>query len=297
VLEQIKFVGLSLIVLGATSAAVGCSDAPMTSEEMTGLEGEQDGAALTDSADQAEEMSDFETGAQAQCANGDGVPSAMAALAAATAKELGRWNPTVDFAAGTSASNWYTTLTATGKARCADGKCWNTQAILDLQKSNNTAKLSGVVLNANNFVSQLTSNWNNQKNCELRGGTGDTNCSAEQHKLVYNSQKAGSCDTIFTYTATSTTGGALQYPNQLKNKLLFYGGTSTPYLAFSSTGTTVSIDPTYGLDDTGTTSTGTCTAACTKMSLTSVAGNCCSCNGVTTTFKKSAWSATTFLCQ
>jgi len=114
---------------------------------------------------------------------------------------------------------------------------------------------------------------------------------------VFNSQTPGACDTIFTYTATSTTGGALLYPNQLKNKLLFYGGTSNPYLAFTNTGTTVSIDPTYGLDDTGTTSTGTCTAACTKMSLTNLAGQCCSCSGKTSTFVKSTTSSTTFLCQ
>ena len=293
-----KFVGLSLIALGAAAAGVGCTDAPMTSEEMTGLESADDGTVLPDSADQPEEMSDIATGAQALCANGDGVPSALAALAAATAKELGRWNPTVDFAAGTAATNWNTTLTATGKARCSDGKCWNTQAILDLQKSlPNTVKLNGVVLNANNLVSQLTSNWNSQKNCELRGGTGDANCSAEQHKLVFNSSTTGACDTIFTYTATSTTGGNLTAPNQLKNKLLFYGAPGNQYLSFSSTGTTVSIDPTYGLDDTGTTSTGTCTAACTKMSLSNLAGQCCSCSGVTTTFKKSTVSATTYLCQ
>ncbi|HEU4578085.1 MAG TPA: hypothetical protein VFS67_07515 [Polyangiaceae bacterium] len=295
--KQMKFVGLSLIALGAAAAAVGCTDAPMTSEEMTGLESSEPGASLPDSADQPEEMADLGSGEFAQCANGDGVPSAMAALAAATAKELGRWNPTVDFAPGTAASNWYTTLTSTGKARCSDGKCWNTQAILDLQKSANNVKLSGVVLNANNFVSQLTSNWNNQKNCELRGGTGDTNCSAEQHKLVFNSQKAGACDTVFTYTATSTTGGNLAAPNQLKNKLLFYGGTSNPYLAFSSTGTTVSIDPTYGLDDDGTTSTATCSAACTKMSATSWAGKCCSCSGKTSTYVKSTVNANTYLCQ
>src|SRR3954470_15906992 len=184
-----KWVGLSLVVLGAAAAAVGCTDAPMTSDEMTGLESADQGAS-PDSADQPEEMSDFASGGFAQCANGDGVPSAMAALAAATARELGRWNPTVDFAAGTAASNWYTTLTATGKARCAGGNCWNTQAILDLQKAApNSVKLNGVVLNSNNLVSQLTSNWNGQKNCELRGGPGDANCSAEQHKLVFNSSK------------------------------------------------------------------------------------------------------------
>jgi hypothetical protein len=265
-----KFIGFSLVAL---VAAAGCTEAPMTSEEIAQEE-------------------------QALCSNGDGVNSALAALAASTAKELGRWNPTVDFAPGTAASNWYTTLTATGKARCTDGKCWNTQAILDLQKATpNSVKLNGVVLVANNLVSQLTSNWNNQKNCELRGGTGDTNCSAEQHKLTFKSSSVGSCDTVFTYAATSLTGGTLTAPNQLKNKLLFEGGTSNPYLSFSSTGTTVSIDPTYGLDDIGTTTTGSCTAACTKMSATSIAGSCCSCGGVTKTFTKAAWSPTTFLCM
>ena len=47
------------------------------------------------------------------------------------------------------------------------------------------------MFNANNFISQLTSKWNEQKNCELRGGTGDANCSAEQHKLTFKSQGGG----------------------------------------------------------------------------------------------------------
>jgi len=272
-----KVIGLSLLALGLGLVAAGCNEAPMTSEEMA-----QEGLVQ---------------GEEALCSNGDGVNSAMAALAASAAKELGRWNPTVDFAAGTAASNWYTTLTATGKARCSDGKCWNTQAILDLQKAApNAVKFGGTTFVANNFVSQLTSNWNSQKNCELRGGTGDANCSAEQHKLTYKSKAPGACDTIFTYDATNTSGGALTAPNQLKNKLLFFGGTSNPYLAFSSTGTTVSIDPTYGLNADGTTSTGSAIAACTLISSTSVAGQSFSCSGVTKTFVKSAWSTTTFLC-
>jgi hypothetical protein len=65
----------------------------------------------------------------------------------------------------------------------------------------------------------------------------------------------------------------------------------------SSTGTTVSIDPTYGLDDDGTTSTATCSAACTKMSATSQAGKCCSCSGTTGTYVKSTINANTYLCQ
>jgi hypothetical protein len=288
-----KFAGLSVFAFSITALAAGCTEAAMTSDEIN----DELGQMSSEEADLGQE--DLGQAEQAMCANGDGVNSALAALAAATAKELGRWNPTVDFAAGTAASSWRTTLTAAGKARCPGGNCWNTQAILDLQKvpAGTTVKLNGVALNANNLVSQLTSNWNAQKNCELRGGTGDTNCSAEQHTLVFKSATAGACDTVFTYDAKSLTGGNLTAPAQLKNKLLFEGGTSNPYLAFSSTGTTVSIDPTYGLDDTGTTSTGSCTAACTKMSATSVAGQCCSCAGVTKTYVKATWSSTTFLCQ
>src|SRR4051812_3820130 len=244
-------------------------------------------------------MSEEEIGQNmdALCSNGDGVNSAMAALAVSAAKELGRWNPTVDFAPGTVAP-WYTTLTAAGKARCSDGKCWNTQAILDLQKSApNSIKFGSVVFNANNFVSTLTARWNEENNCELRGGSGAANCSAEQHHLTFKSAVAGACDTVFTFDAKNTSGGNLLHPDQLKNKLMFVGGSANQYLSFSSTGTTVSIDPTYGLDDDGSTSTGTCSAACTKMSLTSQVGKCCSCNGKTSTFAKSTVNATTFLCQ
>jgi hypothetical protein len=274
-----RFIGLATLSLFAFSAFAACTEAPMTSDEMA-----QD--------------AEFAASQEPICANGDGVNSAMAALAAATAKELGRWSPTTDFAAGTAASKWYTTLTSTGKARCADGKCANVQAILDLQASPpNTVKFGSVVFNANNFVSQLTSNWNAQKNCELRGGTGATNCSAEQHKLTFVSKTAGACDTLFTYNATNPSGGALTAPAQLKNKLIFFGGTSNPYLSFSSTGTTVSIDPTYGLADMSTTSTGSCSAACIQISSASLTGACCSCNGVTKKFVKASFNASTYLCQ
>jgi hypothetical protein len=264
-----KFVGLSLVAL---SLVAGCNEAPLSSDEIGQNE-------------------------EALCSNGDGVNSAMAALAVAAAKELGRWNPTTDFAPMNGAP-WYTQLTATGKSRCADGKCWNTQAILDLQKAGtNKVMLGGVQLNANNFVSTLTARWNEQKNCELRGGTGASNCSAEQHKLTFKSAQKGSCDTIFTFDAKTPTGGTLTAPAQLKNKLMFVGGTSNPFVSFSSTGTTVSIDPTYGLNEDGATSSGSCATACTKMTASNVAGQCCSCNGKSLKFVKTGWSATTFLCQ
>ncbi len=265
--------GISLLAL---TSMVGCGEAPMTAEEMV------------------EEYGQVEQG---MCANGDGVNSAMAALAVAAAQELGRWEPTTDFLPKNGAP-WHTELTATGKGRCADKKCWRTQAILDLQKAApNSVKFGNVVFNANNFVSTLTARWNEQRNCESRGGTGSTNCSAEKHKLTFKSKAPGACDTIFTFDAKNLNGGNLAAPAQLKNKLLFVGGTANPYLAFSSTGTTVSIDPTYGLNEEATVTSGSCEAACTKISATSVAGKCCACNGATKKYVKSAWNAMTFLCQ
>ena len=158
-------------------------------------------------------------------------------------------------------------------------------------------KFGNVVFNANNFVSTLTARWNEQKNCELRGGTGAANCSAEKHKLTFKSKAPGACDTIFTFDAKNLTGGNLAAPAQLKNKLLFVGGTANPYLAFTNTGTTVSIDPTYGLNEEATQTSGSCDAACTKISTSSIAGTCCACNGATKKFVKSAWNASTYLCQ
>ena len=124
-----------------------------------------------------------------------------------------------------------------------------------------------------------------------------TACPKEEHVLTFQSAAKGSCDTNFYFKVTKTNGAALSYPNQLKNKLKFADQTN-PYINFQNLGGgVVSIDPTYGLNEDNSSSAGTCTAACTKISLANVATQCCSCGGVTKKFAKSAWSATTFLCQ
>jgi hypothetical protein len=205
-----------LVAASAIASLAGCTEAPMTSDEI----GQNQ---------------------EALCANGDGVNSAMAALATATAKELRRWQSSRDF----MISNNMLALSTTGRSQCADGRCWNTQAILDLQKAPfGTVKFGGVTFNADNFKSRLVAEYNEQKICESRTGTGDANCPAEEHKLTFKSQQAGACDTIFTFGATTPTGGPLLRPAQLKNKLIYVGYPENPYLAFSSTGSTVSIDPT-----------------------------------------------------
>jgi hypothetical protein len=119
----------------------------------------------------------------------------------------------------------------------------------------------------------------------------------ELHELAYASAAKGGCDTNFTFKATTTAGGALKYPNQLEYKLAF-ADIHRPYINFTNLGNgNISIDPTYGLNPDGSTTTGACTAACTKISTTSVAGQCCSCGGVNKVFAKATFNANTYLCQ
>jgi hypothetical protein len=141
--------------------------------------------------------------------------------------------------------------------------------------------------------------WNDQKACDQNAKDGDINsCTKEQNRLAYVSSAPGGCDTNFTFSVKGTTGAALKYPNQLKNELRFADQTN-PYINFQNLGNgNISIDPTYGLDDDGSSSTGACTAACTKISVnSSLAGTCCSCGGVNKTFAKSPYNAITYLCQ
>jgi hypothetical protein len=248
--------------------------------------------ACTEGPLQSEELAQME---QTLCANGDGVPSAMAALAVATATELGRWQPAQDFLM----RRGQLALTSAGKQRCEDGRCWNTQAILELQNApSGVVTLGGMSFDGEAFRAELESNHREQLSCESRRDErGRETCQAERHELTLDSIAPGSCDTIFTFHATTPNGEALDRPELLANKLIYVGYPENEYLSFTSTGKTVSIDPTYGLNPSDDTSSGSCTAACTKVSATNIAGSCCSCNGEIRTYVRSAFSTTTYLCK
>ena len=59
----------------------------------------------------------------------------MAALAVSAAMEMKRWQPSKDFVIGGSATRKRSSSRSTGKARCSDGVCANTQGLLDFQKN------------------------------------------------------------------------------------------------------------------------------------------------------------------
>jgi hypothetical protein len=274
--------------------------------------GEDEGTDLEDTAgDEATLVDEAELGELDQslvsCNNVDGTNSVMAALAVATATELRRWQPSRDFVVfGTSGRSESSLgpqqaikLTPTGKAQCSDGKCFNVQALLDLQydQANDKVKLPGnVTLSPGALRSRLVAKLREQQTCEQRPQNGtNSNCPVEEHKLTFQRAEKGGCDTNFFFLATQPNGQALKFPAQLKNKLMWVDS-QNPYIGFQSSGSVVSIDPTFGLNEANTTSTGACYQACTRISSSNVAGLCCSCANASRKFSKAPWNGTTFLC-
>jgi hypothetical protein len=310
---------LSLIVAAGLAQACFTSQDDAEPSDEPSAEGENlDEGEATDMEAEGADEGEMKLGAAQlglmNCANPDGTNSVMAALAVATAQELKRWQPSKDFAVfgatgGTSGTNGKCEtcagpqqaikLTSTGKARCSDAKCAKVQALLDMQydQANGKVKMGNVTLSPAALRSRLVAKLNEQITCEKRPvNGGSANCPVEEHQLTFQSAVKGGCDTNFFFKATTPTGTALKYPAQLKNKLIWVD-VQNPYIQFQSVGDVISIDPTYGLNEDSTNSAGSCTAACTKITTTNVAGACCSCNGATKKFAKSAWNATTFLCQ
>jgi len=127
----------------------------------------------------------------------------------------------------------------------------------------------------------------------------------EPHRLKLNRKETGGpCGNYYWYDVTAPNGTTLRDAASTYVQLVFSGGKQTqsgadinPFIAQKVSGNQVAIDPTYGLNDSTSTSSGTCTASCLKVSTTNVAGQCCSCNGTNLKFVKSAWSAVTYVCQ
>jgi hypothetical protein len=241
---------------------------------------------------------------EAACANQQGTNAMIAALAVAVGNELGRWNISKDFTLVTGAYNQqHLALTSTGLSRCTNG-CANVKALLSFQDARYDNILTfpgGEKLSAWSYAARLVAGYNEQRVCESRPSNNTSNpnnCPAEEHKLTLVGTSPGACDMNFTYNARTPSGGMLIAPSLLKNKLLWASGNYNPYISFSSTPGTVTIDPTWDLNSPGsTTQPGSCTNACAKFSTTSIAGQCCSCGGVQKAFKVSPTSTTTYLCN
>jgi hypothetical protein len=154
-----------------------------------------------------------------------------------------------------------------------------------------------VKLDSGALRSRLVAKFRDQIACEMQPSNGGTtNCPVEEHTLTFQRSEKGGCDTNFFFVAKKPDGTPLSYPGQLKNKLLWVDRVN-PYVGFQNVGEVVSIDPTFGLNERGSVSNGSCMAACVKVGLTDVSNACCICGGVTRTFKRSPWSSVTYVCQ
>jgi len=237
---------------------------------------------------------------EALCQNDGGVNGVLAAIAVAAANEMRRWLPTRDFQWNTSTG--MLELSKYALPRCRDNAatlgCPNTVALLDMQKASasyNVTFPGNVRLNSAALRQTLKTYWDAQVACNNAG-----NCPVDFHDLKFHHTATGPCGTRYYYDAfemNTTTPLTAEHANRFSNQLLFLGHPTNPFLAYSVEADRASVDPTYGLDDTGTTSTGSCAAACTMISVTSRLGACCSCNGMTKRFARSAWNSNTYLCQ
>jgi hypothetical protein len=239
------------------------------------------------------------SGSNELCENGEGTASTMAALAVSAAIELGRWQPTRDFAIARQNDQELLVITDAARARCIDG-CANTQALLDFQKDDANGVVTfpgGVALDSVALRSRMVAKFRDQIACEMQPSNGGTtNCPVEEHTLTFQRSEKGGCDTKYYFVARKPDSSPLQFPAQLKNKLL-WADRVNPYIGFESIGEVVSIDPTFGLNERGSTTTGACSASCVKIGLADAEGDCCQCGGVNGHFARSPWSSVTYLCQ
>jgi len=250
-----KFAPFLIAASALAASAVGCSAETNSQAEMT-------------AEDQA-----------AACSNPDGTNAAIAALATAVAQELHRWEIATDFYAYVGYNNQMNLgLTAAGLNACG-GSCPMTSNILALQDTRMDMKVvfNGTKLSSWNFASRLYSGYQKQQAC-VSGGW----CPYVSHMFAWTgvTTSPGACDTMFTFPVTkraSQGGGPLTATEiaGLKNALIWTAANGdNPYIAFQSTASTVSIDPTGDLNPPGQT---TGAEICQKFSTTDINGSPCTC--------------------
>jgi hypothetical protein len=230
---------------------------------------------------QADEGESVASTSEAVCTNYAGTGAVLASLAVAAATEMHRWNAPLDF-------DWNTT-------------CRNVNAILSLQKPAANGMVTfpgGEVLNSYTLTGVIQDHFTRQQQCNAYQGAYTTNgCWVEAHDLWFWKKAPGTCATDNYFWANlAGTSNTLNNPERLAYQLYFAGYPDNPYLNFRNNGSNVVVDPTVGLTEANTATQGSCIAACAQYSTTSLTGSCCSCNGVTKNYSRSAFSMDMYLC-
>jgi len=220
---------------------------------------------------------------QATCANPEGTNAAIAALTEAITHELHRWQITTDFYVGTGTNNQQVLkLTSAGLQACG-GSCPETQNMLSFQDStmDQTLIMDGTRVSSWSYASRVVTGFGNQVSCQR-----NNQCPFPAHVFgfrngawVQPTVAAGACDTLFTHVVSAPGGAALTATQvgQLKNALVWTTGNGpNPYIAYQSTASTVSIDPSGGVNTPSTPPGGVygCNPFDNTMNLTGLACTC-----------------------
>lgn len=191
------------------------------------------------------------------CSNDQATNALIASMAVVMGREVGRWDPRQDLAQVPFTSDGWTrdiiALTSAAKNRCSSrgyGQCTVLQGLLNLQVVGAGMQFGGATLNDPNVLrSRMISYYTSQKSCiddtARNGDSQPQNCPAESNELAkYRDSMSGSTcagGKDYWYKATYAAGHPLAGKPlsgtdsaQLKNNLLWAGGTQNPYLSFES---------------------------------------------------------------
>lgn len=314
---------------GAFSFALAALVSACGGGDLEGLDVEQ-GDVIQDDGSYAEEpeySEELELGMSEQalqnCSNPDGTNAVMAAFAVAVGQELRRWQANLDFVVYNTGAGYENQpgqqqaiklLSGTGPdgkprgtSRCSDGRCARTHALLLMQYENarNQVWIQGesstnkVLVDPGALRSRMVSKLREQATCDANARDGSSsNCPKEVHLLsAAGTASLGGCGPHYKFNVAKDPSGTLAYTGQLKWKLTF-ADQANGWVDFRQLSSTqVAIDPTYGLNEDGTTSSGSCMAACSKISTTDISGQCCLCSGLQKKWVKSTFSSSVFACK
>jgi hypothetical protein len=233
------------------------------------------------------------------CSNDQATFAILATMAKAAANDMRRWLPELDMQ--WNYTTWKLELSETGKARCpfnSSGvkECKEMNSLLSLQDdAAQGLQFGGQPLDVGVLRNRLFSYWGRQKTCLDRpdNGSGD-DCPAERHDLVFshsvvsNTTCVGGRDYWYhAYYGDTITNLTPADAAQLKNQLIWAGGTDNPFLAFEQVDGNVKVDPIDGTTGGGGSQSPICTVAsgynpatgnCDATDVPQTHGSCCTCN-------------------
>jgi hypothetical protein len=212
-----------------------------------------------------------------------------AALAVSMGREIGRIDVLKDLVRGTRVY-----LTQDAKNRCASrgfGNCTNTQAILDLQLDAVNTYIPNRAFSATTWKEELRASFERQATHEADLARNAPSRVPGEYTMnqIGTFTADGACGVHFEFAVSGTKIVNLQ------ERLVFFGGTQNPYIAFRSTAATVAIDPTRTMNGDGSTSSGSTVMSCSSTNMT-LKDKPCSCDNKTGVLRPAPWNLSTLYC-